>query len=234
MHKFMVWSNEFRCVYPAGKTRGIIKLGSSSRNFQSSAKTSKKASWGAVKRLSIDEISMRKGHQDFVTVVSDIDQSQLIEVSDSHEQQGIMEVLIQQPIEVREQVLEVSVDMWGGFPKVIQEVWTNAIVVYDRFHVMKYVNEELNKIRIQCNIKGKGSRFIVLKNGVDLKEEEGVKLATVLSQSKRLKLAYELKEEFREIFESHHSVSEGKESLLEWIKKAQPIYSDTLTRVNAS
>ena len=47
---------------------------------------------GAVKRLSIDEISMRKGHQDFVTVVSDIDQSQWIEVLDSHEQQGIMEV----------------------------------------------------------------------------------------------------------------------------------------------
>jgi hypothetical protein len=67
-------------------------LRASSRNFQSSAKTSKKASWGAVKRLSINEISMRKGHQDFVTVVSDIDQSQLIEVLDSHEQQGIMEV----------------------------------------------------------------------------------------------------------------------------------------------
>jgi len=172
---------------------------------------------------------MRKDHQDFVTVVSDIDQSQLIEVSDTHEQQGIMEVLMQQPIEVREQVSFVSVDMWGGFPKVIQEVWTNAIVVYDRFHRMKYVNEELNKIRSPSKIKGKGSRFIVLRNGVDLKEEERIKLATVLSQSKRIKLAYELKEEFRDIFESHHSVEEGKKLLLEWIKKAQPIYSDTLT-----
>jgi len=92
-------------------------LGSSSRNFQTSAKTSKKASWGAVKRLSIDEISMRKDHQDFVTVVSDIDQSQLIEVSDSHEQQGIMEVLMQQPIEVREQVSFVSVGYVGWFSK---------------------------------------------------------------------------------------------------------------------
>ena len=171
---------------------------------------------------------MRKGHQDFVTVVSDIDQSQLIEVIDSHEQQGIMEVLMQQPIEVREQVSEVSVDMWGGFPKVIEEVFPNAVVVYDRFHMMKYLNEELNKIRIQSKIKGKGSRFIILRNGVDLKEEERIKLATVLSQSKRIKLAYELKEEFRDIFESHHSVEEGKKLLLEWIKKAQPIYSDTL------
>lgn len=136
---------------------------------------------------------------------------------------------VQQPIEVREQVSEVSVDMWGGFPKVILEVWTNAMVVYDRFHVMKYVNEELNKILRQSKIKGKGSRFIVLRNGVDLKEEERIKLATVLSQSKRVKLAYELKEQFREIFASDHSVEEGKQSLLEWIKKAQPIYSDTLT-----
>jgi transposase len=37
---------------------------------------------------------------------------------------------VQQPIEVREQVSEVSVDMWGGFPKVIQEVFPNAVVVY--------------------------------------------------------------------------------------------------------
>jgi len=81
---------------------------------------------------------------------------------------------VQQPIEVREQVSEVSIDMWGGFPKAIQEVFPNAIVVYDRFHVMKYVNEELNKIRIQSKLKGKGSTFIVLRNGVDLKKEERI------------------------------------------------------------
>jgi|GEM_PF-7011523 len=39
---------------------------------------------------------------------------------------------VQQPIDVREQVSEVSVDMWGGFPKVIQEVFPNAVVVYDQ------------------------------------------------------------------------------------------------------
>lgn len=59
---------------------------------------------------------------------------------------------VQQQIEVREQVSEVSVDMWGGFPKAIQEFFANAIVVYDRFHVMKYVNEELNKILRQSKI----------------------------------------------------------------------------------
>ncbi|WP_445305844.1 transposase, partial [Microcoleus sp. w1-18aA5] len=35
---------------------------------------------------------------------------------------------VQQAIEVREQVEEVSVDMWGGFPKVIKKVFPNAKV----------------------------------------------------------------------------------------------------------
>jgi len=97
--------------------------------------------------VSIDEVSQRKGRGNFVTVVSDIDQGKLLEVIDSHQQDEIIEVLKMQPIEMREKVKEVSVDMWGGFPKVIAEVFPNAVLVYDRFHVMKPVNEELNKIR---------------------------------------------------------------------------------------
>jgi len=41
---------------------------------------------------------MRKGHQDFVTVVSDIDRGELI---DSHLQEEIIETLMRRPIEVR-------------------------------------------------------------------------------------------------------------------------------------
>ncbi|MBD0346916.1 MAG: transposase [Coleofasciculus sp. Co-bin14] len=47
-----------------------------------------------------------------------------------------MEVLKQQPLELRARVREVSVDMWAGFPKVIAEVFPKAAVVFGRFHVM--------------------------------------------------------------------------------------------------
>jgi transposase len=90
---------------------------------------------------------MRKRQQDFITVVSDIDRSVLLEVIDSHQQIDMIEVLMQQPLEVRQAVEEVSVDMWGGFPKVIAQVYPNASLVFDRFHVMKAVTQELNKIR---------------------------------------------------------------------------------------
>jgi transposase len=76
--------------------------------------------------VSIDEISMRKVKGSFVTVVSDIEAGNLIEMIDSHRQQDIIEVLIRQPLEVRGQVEEVSVEMWGGFPKVREQVSRSA------------------------------------------------------------------------------------------------------------
>ena len=103
--------------------------------------------------MSIDEVSQRKGHGDFVTVVSNIDLGELLEVIDSHKQDDIIEILKQQPIEIREQVEEVSVDMWGGFPKVVKEVFPYAKIVIDRFHVMQPVIKELNQLRKSTGIK---------------------------------------------------------------------------------
>ncbi len=86
----------------------------------------------------------------------------LIEMIDSHRCEGIIEVLITQAIEVREQVEEVSVDMWGGFPKIIKQVFPNAQVIIDRFHVMKVVNKDLNKLRRAAGITDRKSKYLLL------------------------------------------------------------------------
>jgi hypothetical protein len=52
-------------------------------------------------RVSIDEISLRQGKGSLVTVVSDIEGGNLIEMIDSHPQPDIIEALIKQPFEVR-------------------------------------------------------------------------------------------------------------------------------------
>lgn len=176
-------------------------------------------------------MSKRKGHQNFVTVVSNIDLGELLEVIDSHKQDEIIEVLKQQAIEIREKVEEVSVDMWGGFPKVIKEVFPNAKIVIDRFHVMQPVIKELNQVRKQTGVKIKGSRFILLKNNIDLTEEEKVKLETILKCSDRLRLAYNLKEDFRNIFETCKNPEDGQKQLQEWLQKAKVVYGAVLEAI---
>lgn len=70
-----------------------------------------------MKRLSIDEVSQRKGDHNFVTVGSDIDRRLLLEVIDSHKQENIIEVLKQQPFEVRSSVKARQCGYVGRLPQ---------------------------------------------------------------------------------------------------------------------
>jgi transposase len=155
----------------------------------------------------------------------------LIEVIDSHRQEDIIKTLEQQPLAVREKVEEVSVDMWGGFPKVVEKVFPNAVVVIDRFHVMKAVNEALNQIRRQSGVLDRGSKFILLKNGKDLTSEQKEKLKQILKKSKRLEKAYRWKEEFRAIYEQPLTVEEGKCQIQKWLEKAGTVYGEVITTI---
>jgi len=58
---------------------------------------------------------LEKRAQNFKTVVSDIDKAKLIEVN-GHNTEAIIEKLMEQPIEIREAVEEVSVE-YSGFTK---------------------------------------------------------------------------------------------------------------------
>ena len=91
--------------------------------------------------MSLDEFARRKGQGKFATILTDLDKSSLLEVVDSHKSDDIIAALKQQPLDIREGVEEVCVDMWGGFPKVIREVFPNAKIVVYRFHVQKLVNK---------------------------------------------------------------------------------------------
>jgi transposase len=121
--------------------------------------------------------------------------------------------------------------MWGGFPKVVDRVFPNAILVIDRFHVMQAANKELNKIRRQVRVFDRGSKFLLLRNGADLTEAERQALEKILQRSKRLRKAYESKEELRTLYESPLTVETGKRHLEEWLNRVQKIFSEVTTTI---
>jgi transposase len=174
---------------------------------------------------------MRKGKGSFVTVVSDIEGGKLIEMIDSHRQQDIVEVLMRQALEVRGQVEEVSVDMWGGFPKVIEKVFPNAKLVIDRFHVMKAVNKDLNKLRRGIGITDRGSKYLLLSNRINLEQDQIEKLEIVLKKSECLRIAYEMKEEFREIYETNLTVTVAQTEFKDWLNYAKIFFQESASTI---
>jgi transposase len=174
---------------------------------------------------------MRKGQGNFVTVVSDISEGNLIEMIDFHRLDEIIEVLMTQPIEVREQVEEVSVDMWGGFPNVITKLFQNAKFVIDSFYVMKVVNRDLNKLRRAAEITERCSKYLLLINRGNLNPEQVDKLELTLNKSECLRIAYEMKENFRRIYETNWTVKQGQQKLKEWLNHAQVFFRESTSTI---
>ncbi|MCT7986754.1 transposase, partial [Laspinema sp. A4] len=52
------------------------------------------------------------------------------------------------------------------------------------------------------------------------------------SKSKRLKAAYEHKEEFRQIYETRQTVSEGKKRFEDWLQKTRKIYGKVIQTIS--
>lgn len=109
-------------------------------------------------------------------------------------------------------------------PQVIAKVFPNAVIVFDRFHVMKSVNIELNLIRKIVGLTDKHSKYLLLKNSGDLESEEKEKLKEIFRQSDCLKVAYELKEELRQIYETSKTVKSGLARMKKWLQQAQFFY----------
>lgn len=191
--------------------------------------------WLGVSRISLDEIAMRKGHKNYKAVICDLDKNQLIEVIDGRSQDCLISKLSELPLQVRKAIKEVSVDMWHGFPKVIEEIFPNAQIVTDRFHVMKPLIEELKKIAKSSGVKKYDKVSLILRNRSNLNDLENTELENILSssKSKRLKSAYEYKEEFRQIYETSKTVSEGQKRFEEWLKKAQKIYGQVIQTISS-
>lgn len=150
---------------------------------------------------------------------------------DSHKSDDIIAVLKQQPLAIRERVEEVCVDMWGGFPKVIREVFPNAKVVIDRFHAQKLVNKALNKIRLALNLKGLKNRCLLMNNQTNLTTEEKEELELVLNFSPSLRIAHELKEELITIYNGDITSCGGIKKMKKWLMSAKVMFgsaADTL------
>lgn len=184
----------------------------------------------AIRVLGIDEISMRKGHRDFVCVITDIDRKCVIEVLENRLKETLVAYLSALPPSVRKSVRYVSIDMWEGYYQAVVEALPKRVkIVVDRFHVMKNLTAAITKCRreIQRGMSKedrdelKGLRWILVKNEDNLNEEELAKLKEMYKKCPELKTCHRLKEDFRKIFEEESSRTKAKARLQAWKKRTK-------------
>lgn len=187
---------------------------------------------------------MRKGHKDFVVVLVDLDRHELVGMVSCRTHEAMGKELEGWPDGVLESMEEVSIDLSGNYRGLVKKWMPNAEIVADRFHVMKQVNQELNKARNQV-LRGelspgkeiepervkealKQSKYALLKLEDNLTEKQKLKLEEVQSVSPRLFQMHQLKESFRDLFETSLDEVTGTVKLLDWMEKAKDYFPDSV------
>lgn len=74
----------------------------------------------------------------------------------------------------RESVKTISMDMWQAFMAMAKEELPRAEIVHDKFHLIKYLNEAIDKVRrreVKKHTQLKHSRYAMLKNEENLTDK---------------------------------------------------------------
>jgi len=101
-----------------------------------------------LKHLGLDEKSF-KGGQSYITVLTDLEESRVLEVVPERTQEAAEQVLGTLSPEQKEMVEAVAVDMWEPFVRAITAQMPEAAVVHDKYHVSAYLNKAVDEVRRQ-------------------------------------------------------------------------------------
>jgi hydroxyacylglutathione hydrolase len=97
--------------------------------------------------LSIDEKSFKKGHK-YITVLSHPASGCVLEVEEGRSKKSCKSLLNKSLTEDQQKsVTTISMDMWKAFITTSKKMLPNAEIVHDRFHLIKYLNEAIDKVR---------------------------------------------------------------------------------------
>jgi transposase len=181
-----------------------------------------------VRILGVDEISLRKNHEQYALVLSDLERRCVIEVLPERTKEVFAQWLDSLAAAERSAIRVVSMDMWDPYRRVVRAKLPHAQIVADRFHVMKHLTHQIDLLRRALQKQAdparyellKGNRWLLIKNRQDLKPEEEATLRQILAASEELRVLYLLKEEFRTICERIHDRAQAERFLQAWIWKA--------------
>lgn len=158
-------------------------------------------------KIGVDEVSYRKGHK-YLTVVRDLDEGRVLWVHEGRKKETL-DLFFSELGKSKCRLIKVAViDMWDPYIASIKEN-TNAKIVFDKFHIVKKVNEALDGLRRQefanaskeerKNMKNK--RFLILSRGKRLDEEEREELKDLMAKNDTLYKGYLLKEQVQDILD---------------------------------
>ena len=157
-----------------------------------------------LRHIGVDEVSYGRGHQKYLTVVWDHDRGRVAWLGHGRERDTLDAFYAKLgPIRSR-RLIAVTMDMWQGYIGATRAHAPQAAIVFDRFHIERYLTEAVNEIRKQEFFRRggvyrdaiRGKKFLLLTKWRRLGRRRRREVITLLAMNRRLFRAYLFKEQF--------------------------------------
>ena len=172
--------------------------------------------------ISLDEFKGNSGGQKYNSIVADPKNGTVLDVLPNRYENDLIKYFSQFPSKTN--VKYFVCDMNPHFRRVSQVCFPNAVIVADKYHVVRQVywamervrKNEQNKLSKRFRKYFKKSKYLLSKKPEKLTEEEMDRLSLMFEITPRLADAYRLKNEFLTVIRSKSS-AEGKHKLADWL-----------------
>jgi transposase len=173
--------------------------------------------------IGIDEISIGPGHS-YRIIVSDLIRKRAIWFGGTDRSEASMDLFYASiPLEKREKIRLVVMDMWKAFRNSAARMVPNARIVFDKFHILRHLGTAIDKVRKSeyYRLQGenrryiKGQKYTLLTNRENLTQEGRASLELLFKVNRRLNKAYLLKEQFGQLWD-YNQPKEARDFFLKW------------------
>ena len=192
--------------------------------------------WERLGVLGLDEIALKRGHRDFVTLVTvplEGGGVEIVAVLADRKKETIAAFLRAIPEPLRHTIERACTEMYEGFVRAIEEEVPWAEIVIDRFHVARAYRDCADMVRKQELKRLKrvlpkaesaeitGAMWPFRKRPADLKPPEWDLLERVFTYSPKIEAAYHLREDLTELFARDDTKGGAKCAIRAWCKRVR-------------
>jgi len=153
--------------------------------------------------LSIDEKSFKKGHK-YITVLSHPRSGCILDVEEDRTIESCKRLINKSlTIDQQQNVATISMDMWKAFMNTAKQMLPQAEIVHDRFHLVKYLNDAIDKVRrreVKQHQELENSRYALLKNPENRTEKQRIKFEAISASNYEVSKAWQARENFKDLF----------------------------------
>jgi len=177
--------------------------------------------YSEVSKVGVDETSRAKGH-DYISLFVDLKKKRTLFIADDKDSQTVEAFAHDLELHKgnREKISDVSCDMSPAFIKGVKDSFPSAEITFDKFHILKIINEAVDKVRreeVTLHSILTGKRYIFLKNSKNLTKKQKEQLSEIKLSRLNLKTvrALHIREAFQSIYQSE-TIKEFEILLRKW------------------